>query len=551
MKKKFIFTSFLLFGIAFMSFINIYAYSPHYLPGGKNYLTIDNFMEEDTDYVTIDPFLVKTYTDYVLTIPQGYADQMWNPITIYYYEDDLISDSIIIDFDDMTHVYQDSDNWFYYSFKTPANTNYLGISFDNTYGYFTLEGFDYFQLEEGLVFSGYEDYIQGTIIDTSAPYFQNANTIISYYDSPITTAEIQSALQAYDDIDGDVSANITLVTDNYTINNDVLGTYNIIFEVTDSSNNTSQISIDVEVVDVLKPIFTELETIQAVYPNVYTSQDILNLLSASDNYDGDISSNIVMISDGYTSNSNIVGTYQMEFEVSDSSGNTQNYIQEIQVVDNEGPIISGITTISIGYDTAVSIDSVANNLIYNDNYDLTETLSIVLESDNYSANSSVIGNYEMSFSVTDSSGNKTTQIVTISVVDQMGPVVYFNSAIIQTYNDTVMALPDFVQLLKATNEIDRTKDYYVTIKYDSYTKNAKNPGTYHLSLNLTDNIGENITKDFEIRVIEKPYDYVEAGETTINTPIYQEYKEYFIGGVGVFILIISNVAWLVIFKKKK
>lgn len=551
MKKKFIFTSFLLFGIAFMSFINIYAYSPHYLPGGKNYLTIDNFMEEDTDYVTIDPFLVKTYTDYVLTIPQGFADQMYNPITIYYYEDDLISDSIIINFEDMTHVYQDGDNWFYYSFKTPASTNYIGISFDNTYGYFTLEGFDYFQLEEGLVFSGYEDYIQGTIIDTSAPYFQNANTIISYYDSPITTAEIQSALQAYDDIDGDVSANITLVTDNYTINNDVIGTYNIIFEVTDSSNNTSQISIDVEVVDVLKPVFTELETIQAVYPNVYTPQDILNLLSASDNYDGDISADIVMVSDGYTTNSNIVGTYQMEFEVSDSSGNTQNYVQEIQVVDNEGPIISGITTISIGYDTTISSNVVANNLSCNDNYDLAETLILVLESDNYTENSSVIGNYEMSFSVTDSSGNKTTQIVIISVVDQMGPVVYFNSAIIQTYNDTVMALPDFVLLLKTTNEIDRTKDYYVTIKYDSYTKNAKNPGTYHLTLNLTDNIGEEITKDFEIRVIEKPYDYVEVGETTVNTPFYQKYKEYFIGGVGAFTLIISNVAWLVIFKKKK
>ncbi|XFA98307.1 Ig-like domain repeat protein [Candidatus Izemoplasma sp. B36] len=551
MKKKFIFIIFLFLSITFISFINVYAYSPHYLPGGKNYLTIDNFMEDDTDYVTINPFLVKTYTDYVITIPQGFADQMYNPITIYYYEDDLISDSIIIDFDDMTHVYQDSDNWFYYSFKTPANTNYLGISFDNTYGYFTLEGFEYFQLEEGLVFSGYEDYIQGTIIDTSAPYFQNANTIISYYDSPITTAEIQSALQAYDDIDGDVSANITLVTDNYTPNNDVLGTYNIIFEVSDSSSNSSQISIDVEVVDVLKPVFTELETIQAVYPNVYTSQDILNLLSASDNYDGDISADIVMVSDGYTTNSNIVGTYQMEFEVSDSSGNTQNYIQEIQVVDNEGPIISGITSISIGYDTKISVVSVTNNLIYNDNYDLVETLSLVLESDNYSANSSVIGNYEMSFSVTDSSGNKTTQIVTISVVDQMGPVVYFNSAIIQTYNDTVMALPDFVQLLKATNELDKTKDYYVTIKYDSYTKNAKNPGTYHLSLNLTDNVGEEITKDFEIRVIEKPYDYVETGEDQVNKPFYQEYKEYFIGGIGAFVLMISNVIWLIVFKKKK
>ena len=551
MKKKLILTSFLMGVIILFSFISVNAYSPHYLPGGKNYLTADNFFEEDTDYLTKDPFLVKSYTDYVLTVPLEYVMEPISPIHIRQYDGESPVYSEMIYEEDMTYFNDGENSWLYYPFKTTASTNYMALSFDNTYGYFTILGFTNFQLEEGVVFSGYEEYIDGTLIDTTAPYFQTANTIISYFDDPITALEIKSSLQAYDDIDGDLSSSIVIVEDNYTSNMSLLGSYNIVFEVSDSCQNTTQISVNVEVVDVLAPIFTALDTIQAVYPNVYTSQDILNLLSASDNYDGDISNNIILTSDNYTLNSNITGTYQMEFEVSDSSGNKTTYIQQIEVVDNEGPIISGISSVVIGYDTTMTLESIGENLTYTDNYDLADDLILAVDIDDYSNNLNIIGNYQIIFSVTDSSGNKTIKEVIVEVVDQIGPVVYFNESVIQTYTDTVMALPDFVQLLKATNEIDRHKDYYLTVKYDSYTKNAMNPGTYHLSLDLVDNFGCEITKDFEIKVIEKPYDYVEVGLEKSENSVFKEYKEYFVGGIGASVLLISNVVWLIIFKKKK
>lgn len=551
MKKKLILTSFLMGVIILFSFISVNAYSPHYLPGGKNYLTADNFFEEDTDYLTKDPFLVKSYTDYVLTVPLEYVMEPISPIHIRQYDGESPVYSEMIYEEDMTYFNDGENSWLYYPFKTTASTNYMALSFDNTYGYFTILGFTNFQLEEGVVFSGYEEYIDGTLIDTTAPYFQTANTIISYFDDPITASEIKSSLQAYDDIDGDLSSSIVIVEDNYTSNMSLLGSYNIVFEVSDSCQNTTQISVNVEVVDVLAPIFTALDTIQAVYPNVYTSQDILNLLSASDNYDGDISNNIILTSDNYTLNSNITGTYQMEFEVSDSSGNKTTYIQQIEVVDNEGPIISGISSVVIGYDTTMTLESIGENLTYTDNYDLADDLILAVDIDDYSNNLNIIGNYQIIFSVTDSSGNKTIKEVIVEVVDQIGPVVYFNESVIQTYTDTVMALPDFVQLLKATNEIDRHKDYYLTVKYDSYTKNAMNPGTYHLSLDLVDNFGCEITKDFEIKVIEKPYDYVEVGLEKSENSVFKEYKEYFVGGIGASVLLISNVVWLIIFKKKK
>ncbi len=554
MKKQVCLLSVLCIIVCFFSFIDVMAYSPHYLPGGKNYISSDNF-ELSTDgeeFNTINTFVVKPYTEYTLTTPRLYNDDQWSYIEIEFYENESLVDSYTNSNYELTYCTEGGYEGFYFSFTTTSETNYISISFDNEYNYFETNGMTGIQLEEGNQFTSYEVYIEGALIDTSAPYFQNAGTVISYYDSPITVSGIQSALVAYDAIDGDVTNNISVISDNYTVNMEVLGSYSVVFEVIDSSSNSSQISVTVEVVDVLKPVFSDIDTILAVYPNSYTTQNILDVLSASDNYDGDITSNIVMVGDNYTASTNIIGDYQMIFSVTDSSGNTETYIQDIEVVDNEGPIISGTTSIVIGYDSIITEDEIKLNLSFNDNYDDVEELALLLESDSYSTNHEDLGNYSMVFSVTDSSGNKTNQTININVVDELGPVVYFDSSIIQTYNDTVMALPDFTKLLVSANEIDRYTDYYVTVRYDSYTKNANIPGVYHLSLTLKTELGEEIEKDLEIRVINRPVDYVQAGDTESNKEesFLDKYSNYIVKGVLSLFLVVSNVVWIVILKKK-
>jgi len=277
----------------------------------------------------------------------------------------------------------------------------------------------------------------------------------------------------------------------------------------------------------------------------------LTMLSASDNYDGDVSSEIILQSDEYTANASTVGNYQMEFSVTDTSGNTQYYIQDISVVDNQGPIISGITSIVIGYDSLITEADVASNLSYTDNYD-SSGMALILESDDYTDHHSTLGSYTMEFSVTDSSGNTTEQIVEIEVVDEMGPVVYFNSSIIQTYTDSIMALPEFTLLLQNAHEIDRFSDYYVTIKYDSYTRNASTPGTYHIKLNFENNIGEEIEKDLEIRVIERPYDYIRIADISVDESgaFLSKFSDIIIGASLTIFLVVSNVVWVVVLKKR-
>ncbi|MGD9761499.1 MAG: hypothetical protein AB7U52_03570 [Candidatus Izemoplasmatales bacterium] len=514
--KKIVLGTILLLSALSIFIIRVNAYSPDYLPGGKNYISSDNIIKVDEIISTMNPFLVIPYTEYTFSVSTDYVDGRAFIGSISFYDNDSYLSEL--SFDDSM---MDFDNEFFsasLTFTVPTEANYLSFEFRDNGSYVSGTELIGVQLEEGNVMTAYEPYLQGSIIDTSSPYFIGSGTIISYFDQPITIAEIQSSLSAYDDIDGDLTANIIVYEDNYSTNTSVLGTYQVIFQVSDNSNNSTQITINVEVVDVLPPVFSVIGAVTAVYPNIYTVAEIISMLSASDNYDGEVSSSISLVEDNYTLNASNTGSYQMDFMVSDSSGNIAYYTQDIIVVDNQGPVISGIDQINIGYNQILSVDNVKSNLNVVDNYDDSSILNIVLDSDNYTINRSKLGVYTMQFSVTDSSGNKTTKIVTINVIDAIGPMVYLDSSIIQVYSNTVLALPDFAKLLVKTNELDKTQDYLISIRYDSYSKFANVPGTYHMYLDFEDGYGKITSKDFQIRVIDKSYDDVYIHEDVINLP---------------------------------
>lgn len=555
--KKIVFSFVLFFGIFLSLIIRVSAYSPHYLPGGKNYIASDNVLKVG-DYVkTSDPFLVKPYTEYTFSIGRDYLEGPNNfEVFISFYNNELnIGEEYAYDAElpSESLKFDTNLNVYYYTFVTPAEANYLSFEFYDNGTYNQGEELIDVQIEEGSTPTIYEPYIQGNIIDTSSPYFVGGGTILSYFDQPITVAEIQSSLTAYDDIDGDVSNNITILEDNYTANNNILGSYSITFRVADSSGNYTDLVVNVEVIDVLAPVFSEVGTITAVYPNIYSVAEITEMLSASDNYDGDLSTSISLVEDNYTANSSFVGTYEMEFKCIDSSGNETRYIQEIAVVDNDGPIIQGESVVNIGYDNLLDIPEMIIGFIVTDNYDSSDSLEVIVESDTYSSNHNDIGNYQIQFSVTDSSGNTTYKNVVVNVVDEIGPVVYFDSSVIQVYTDTVLALPDFAKLLVQTKELDDDLEYYITVKYDSYTRYSSKPGTYHMYLDFVDGYGRVLAKEFAVKVVNRPFDYVYVPDKAeiIEGDFITENLPVIIGGGATFVVVGTNLLWFVITKRKK
>jgi len=525
----------------------ILAESWDYLPGGDNYLNADNFVIDSGYIVTEHPFIFIPNQDYIFTVHDDYY-HLFGPHEIlieisFYDNDDLITTQEII--------YQDfefnTDNTtLSFQLHSPLNANKLGLRILDLDPYYSEFGFSQMILEEGTTFDGFEDFIYGTIVDTTSPEFLNVNTVYSYVQSPITVSEIQASLSAIDAIDGDVSSRISILSDDYSANMDTLGTYSIIFEVTDLSGNAGQAEINVEVIDVLKPEFSEMDPILVPYGNVYSVPDILALLHASDNYDGDISGLITLVEDNYSSSNMIVGDYTMTFSVSDSSGNVALQTIDICVVDEEAPIITGETSIVVGYDETITIAEILMNFTATDNYD--SSLEFITESDNYTANRYIIGSYQIEFSVTDSSLNTSYVIVNIEVVDEIGPILYFDSSIIQTYADTVLALEDFLHLLTITKEISTLDSLSVKVLYDSYTSHASVPGVYHLKLLIGYSEDDTFEKDFQI-IVKDITDHIYDPDLE-EISFLEKYRNYILFGALGFVTITTNVVWFVILKRR-
>jgi len=89
---------------------------------------------------------------------------------------------------------------------------------------------------------------------------------------------------AEDNIDGDVSANISI--DSSEVNTSQIGDYNVTYSVTDTAGNTAVKTRTVKVIDATKPVITleGNETVEVEKGDVYTDAGA----TASDNIDGDI-----------------------------------------------------------------------------------------------------------------------------------------------------------------------------------------------------------------------------------------------------------------------
>jgi hypothetical protein len=526
---------------------NVFGYEPNYLPGGKNYISKDNYIytSADSGLNPLDPFVVKPETTYTLSFPELLFSQAFEVEILMYHNDVQTATLYFMDIDfDTDDIGVETA---YTSFDTPVDVNYMEIYL---YGV-NMEDENIIpniQLEEGDQATVYEAYIEGTMIDTTSPYFQSSGTIISYVDQPITVTEIQNSLSAYDKVDGDVSTSIALVNDGYTDYMDTLGIYDLSFSVSDLSGNTSEIIIHVEVVDVLAPVFSDVTEITAIYPNTLTTAEIIAMLSASDNYDGDISSQITLSNDNYSENASIIGSYPMQFSVSDSSGNTTDHDVLIHVVDQEAPMILGDESLVIGYNNYYSEATMLSSLSVSDNYD--QNVEIIITSNNYKNNAETIGEYTVVFSATDSSGNQTEKTLTVFVVDEIGPMIYLDLSVIQVYSDTVMTLPDFAQLLTKTHELDPEEDYLITVKYDSYTSHAEIEGTYHLQLQFEDVNGDIFDKDLQINVIDKGSDAIIFGYVEEDMNFVEIYQEEIIYSGAALLFVLSNLSWFIVWRKK-
>jgi len=166
--------------------------------------------------------------------------------------------------------------------------------------------------------------LTSSIVDTTAP-------VITLLGDDTVTVEVGSVYTdagatAIDNYDGDISSSIVTVN---PVDTNTVGTYIITYNVSDVSGNVAlEVTRTVNVVDTTLPVITLLgdNPVTIEVGSTYTDAGA----TATDTYDGDITSSIVTVS---TVNTATEGVYTVTYNVSDASGNAA--VEVIRTVNVE------------------------------------------------------------------------------------------------------------------------------------------------------------------------------------------------------------------------
>ena len=208
-------------------------------------------------------------------------------------------------------------------------------------------------------------------------------------------------------------------------------------------------------------------------------------LIAMDDVDGNITSNIIVFSDGYTSNKNTLGEYPIVFRVSDSSSNTTDFTVYVIVVDNDDPIITGQNNHTFKETSLIPLSYFQSFLTANDNYDGNLTSGITVSVDNYSSNYNVLGTHSIIFTVMDSSSNLGTYTVNVLVEDGTPPV-FSGPQSINKGNNATLTLASILSQISALDAVDGNVTANIVVENDNYTRNANRVGSWEIELSCQD-----------------------------------------------------------------
>jgi len=383
--------------------------------------------------------------------------------------------------------------------------------------------------------------IQSTFASESLVYFNDV-------ENPSTLAEIQAHLTANDDLDGDLTDSITVVTDNYTGNETVLGQFNITYSVTDSNGQSTTQVLVVDNRDILPPTvefadFDSNSNIIRVPLNSTIAEIQADFLPQNfnilDSYEGTLTEAAIvydsLIDDPTAIDLTVKGDYPQVIRVSDSSGNTAELEYTLRVQDLTVPVITGPTEIIKKDAYILSSNFFLSYFEATDNLDGDLTSTISIESNEYLGNADEVGTYQVVLSVQDSDGNKVYHTLTIKVKSTM-----FAYLIIDQYkwivpNNVVLTDEQFVQELKRISDLPDDNFVFTSVS-DTYSTNADTNGSYEKVFTLASGSGSNYSRDITLSVVDPNINIIEDDPTFFEQ----------VGDIGASIWIGFKKVWWII-----
>lgn len=414
---------------------------------------------------------------------------------------------------------------------------------------------------------------QDTIHEVSVPFYwyianeetttYNMQQSISYYHYEQYINSEQKCLSISGSIPGyEVNGSIlNIIKTNFYFSYDSLSSSQYIFDKANTIFKTfpenGDLTITSEYIsfDNMPPVLA-LESLNSII--VVNVEDTLNAnylkqkITAYDEVDGILTVNIH--ENNYSGNNKTLGTYSIIFSATDNSNNTAYLEIKIKVVDTSKPIIHGNSSLKSYISNPLTIDQIKNTLKITDNYYTIPNSNLNLLEDNFTKNSSIEGDFKISFNVTDPSSNTSeTFVVTITSYDDIAPTLTGQSSY-KTSNKTRIDPLTIINQLVATDNIDESpiieltsdsySDYYYKLgvyqlTYVAKDKNGNTSQPYTINITIEDttkpvfyiskkfigvNAKDEITLDQLIKIIEEENN-ITLTNLVNNTVIKDEYSE--------------------------
>ncbi|MBC1235453.1 immunoglobulin-like domain-containing protein [Listeria booriae] len=350
-------------------------------------------------------------------------------------------------------------------------------------------------------------------LNYTAGSLSSANTTISNENYDVVTRTLTFKI---DVLKKDATVDITIPMTGTTVTDaakpSTSATYN---DQNFSDTYTAAATDDAIAVTSNEPPAITGEAQTVVQPN--TIFDPILTMAATDKEDGDLTNNIVVVSNPVDTSKS--ATYDVTYEVTDSDGNQATFTRHVIVA--EAPVITGEAQTNVNPNSVFDPMSTMQAVDKEDG-NLTDKLVIVSNN----VNTSQPGTYEIAYKVTDSDGNTSTFQRTVTVTEI--PVITTEDNV-QIDRGTAFHPLDYV---KANDKEDG--DLTSQVKVTSNTVEINQAGTYHVTYEVTDSDGNKATKTMQVKV---------ATVGTIKTNTFTITKDGYV--TGTFAGDVARIAMIV------
>ena len=171
--------------------------------------------------------------------------------------------------------------------------------------------------------------ISGCLPKSPTIEISDPNIIVEVNDQNFSDESLKDYIKAYDYKDNEIPFENLTIMGNYDLS--TIGNYPLTITATSNNNSTIE-TVNINVVDLTKPIFNVVSQEILVYLGTdFNADPKMNLIFANDNYDQNITDRIT-----YTGevNTDKVGLYPVIYTVSDTSGNISETTVNYHVTDS-------------------------------------------------------------------------------------------------------------------------------------------------------------------------------------------------------------------------